>query len=139
MKSITSHIIFLPFSSGLFSVHLHRVQLASIEINKTNFIMDYETYDLMSDSESMGDESYFSDQENVQATSKNVGKKNGAKTTKTKNTVGPTKVLANKSNLTNTAPTTNVDKTKKNKTVEETYQKKTQLEHILLRPDTYSK
>ena len=27
----------------------------------------------------------------------------------------------------------------KKKTVEETYQKKTQLEHILLRPDTYSK
>jgi DNA topoisomerase-2 len=27
----------------------------------------------------------------------------------------------------------------KNKTVEEIYQKKTQLEHILLRPDTYSK
>lgn len=25
------------------------------------------------------------------------------------------------------------------KTIEETYQKKTQLEHILLRPDTYSK
>jgi DNA topoisomerase-2 len=27
----------------------------------------------------------------------------------------------------------------KEKTIEETYQKKTQLEHILLRPDTYSK
>ena len=27
---------------------------------------------------------------------------------------------------------------KKSKTIEETYQKKTQLEHILLRPDTYS-
>jgi hypothetical protein len=26
----------------------------------------------------------------------------------------------------------------KEKTIEETYQKKTQLEHILLRPDTYS-
>jgi DNA topoisomerase II len=33
----------------------------------------------------------------------------------------------------NTAPTTG-----KKKTVEEMYQKKTQLEHILLRPDTYS-
>ena len=30
-------------------------------------------------------------------------------------------------------------KSKKTKTVEETYQKKSQLEHILLRPDTYSK
>lgn len=29
--------------------------------------------------------------------------------------------------------------TKKEKTIEETYKKKTQLEHILLRPDTYSK
>ena len=28
---------------------------------------------------------------------------------------------------------------KRSKTIEETYQKKTQLEHILLRPDTYSK
>ena len=27
----------------------------------------------------------------------------------------------------------------KNKSIEETYTKKTQLEHILLRPDTYSK
>ena len=30
-------------------------------------------------------------------------------------------------------------KGKKVKTIEETYTKKTQLEHILLRPDTYSK
>jgi ketopantoate reductase len=30
-------------------------------------------------------------------------------------------------------------KTKNEKTIEERYQKKTQLEHILLRPDTYSK
>ena len=32
-----------------------------------------------------------------------------------------------------------VTKSKNKKTVEEIYQKKTQLEHILLRPDTYSK
>lgn len=31
----------------------------------------------------------------------------------------------------------NAPKPKKGKTIEETYQKKTQLEHILLRPDTY--
>ena len=37
---------------------------------------------------------------------------------------------------TNVAPAKTAGK--KSKTIEETYQKKTQLEHILLRPDTYS-
>jgi DNA topoisomerase II len=35
-------------------------------------------------------------------------------------------------------PPSNVTKAKGGKTIEQTYQKKTQLEHILLRPDTYS-
>ena len=47
-------------------------------------------------------------------------------------------VLAPKDNALNTvAPEKKVPG--KNKSVEEIYQKKTQLEHILLRPDTYSK
>ena len=38
----------------------------------------------------------------------------------------------------NTIPETNVNTKKGNKkTIEQIYQKKTQLEHILLRPDTY--
>lgn len=41
-------------------------------------------------------------------------------------------VLSPNKNLANTSK-----KAGKNKTIEETYQKKTQLEHILLRPDTY--
>jgi hypothetical protein len=52
-------------------------------------------------------------------------------------------VLASKENALNSVPlaeakTTSTKGTSK-KTVEEIYQKKTQLEHILLRPDTYSK
>lgn len=49
-------------------------------------------------------------------------------------------VLASKDNEMNlSAPSkASVNKAKSKKTVEEIYQKKTQLEHILLRPDTYS-
>lgn len=103
--------------------------------------MDIESDDMMSDAECMFDEeSDFSDQENVRATSKGAGKKLLPKTTKTAQ-VDPTKILSNKSNATNKAPSDKdkIEKPKKTKTVEETYQKKTQLEHILLRPDTYSK
>ena len=48
-------------------------------------------------------------------------------------------VLASKENALNAAPAPTTDKSKSKKTVEQIYQKKTQLEHILLRPDTYSK
>lgn len=48
-------------------------------------------------------------------------------------------VLASKENTLNAAPAPSTDKGKAKKTVEQIYQKKTQLEHILLRPDTYSK
>ena len=37
----------------------------------------------------------------------------------------------------NAAPAVNAGKKKGGKTIEQMYQKKTQLEHILLRPDTY--
>lgn len=44
----------------------------------------------------------------------------------------PSNVLKEKNNVKNAGGG-------KNKSIEETYTKKTQLEHILLRPDTYSK
>ncbi|GKY99436.1 hypothetical protein MPSEU_000898200 [Mayamaea pseudoterrestris] len=46
-------------------------------------------------------------------------------------------VLASKENAMNSAPPKATSSKGKSKTVEEMYQKKTQLEHILLRPDTY--
>jgi DNA topoisomerase-2 len=39
----------------------------------------------------------------------------------------------------NVSPTKKAKGGKKGRTIEETYQKKSQLEHILLRPDTYGK
>lgn len=47
----------------------------------------------------------------------------------------PSAVLADITASASAAPTA---KGKKEKTVEQIYQKKTQLEHILLRPDSYS-
>lgn len=44
-------------------------------------------------------------------------------------------ILTSSTNVANDVPSSKGGK----KTVEEIYQKKTQLEHILLRPDTYSK
>ena len=52
--------------------------------------------------------------------------------------VAPVKKGSSKAVLKTNTSATNASKGKK-KTVEETYQKKSQLEHILLRPDTYSK
>lgn len=47
-------------------------------------------------------------------------------------------VLSPKENRINAAPSTAKEGGTKGKTIEEIYQKKSQLEHILLRPDTYS-
>lgn len=48
-------------------------------------------------------------------------------------------ILSNRDGNVEAAESKQSGATKKKKTIEETYQKKTQLEHILLRPDTYSK
>jgi DNA topoisomerase II len=48
-------------------------------------------------------------------------------------------VLAPKESALNSVPPKSTVQKSKTKSVEEIYQKKTQLEHILLRPDTYSK
>lgn len=48
------------------------------------------------------------------------------------------KIFTDKSNSANVNQVFNNTTEKSTKTVEEIYQKKTQLEHILLRPDTYS-
>ena len=48
-----------------------------------------------------------------------------------------TSVLSEKNDNVGSAPAKATGKGKKGKTIEETYQKKSQLEHILLRPDTY--
>jgi DNA topoisomerase-2 len=69
-------------------------------------------------------------------------KKAPAKTVgKTKKTTAPKKPLTSKNaNIVDSeedgAPSAPAAKQGKGKTIEETYQKKTQLEHILLRPDT---
>jgi hypothetical protein len=92
----------------------------------------------------LSDDDFGSDRENVvipvvkkttakgkTVTTQAGKKKNGADTSR--------KALSNNSNLSNVEAQVTTTKTKSNKTVEEIYQKKTQLEHILLRPDTYSK
>jgi hypothetical protein len=62
-----------------------------------------------------------------------------SKTTATAKKVSTTTTTAATSKPPVLHTATNNDDTKKKKTVEEIYQKKSQLEHILLRPDTYSK
>ena len=87
-----------------------------------------------SDFSMMRDESDFeddvfemSDEENVAPPSK--GSKPASKKSKAIAVLSPNK---NKGNVNASAA-----EKKKNKTVEQMYQKKTQLEHILIRPDTY--
>lgn len=76
----------------------------------------------------MEDESFYgSDEENVAPPMK--GSKPASKTTK--------KTLQVLSPNHNAGNVPQGNKTSKKKTVEEMYQKKTQLEHILIRPDTY--
>lgn len=78
------------------------------------------------------DESFMmSDDENMAPAKKPASK--GKKAANKKDSI-----LAQRSENTENAPAITAGKgTKKNKTIEETYQKKTQLEHILIRPDTY--
>lgn len=86
------------------------------------------------------------------AMTKAAPKKSNAKSTAPKKTTGKVvakiaattskidRVLAPKENTSSNGPTTNAAKSidHREKTVEEKYQKKSQIEHILLRPDTYS-
>jgi DNA topoisomerase II len=109
--------------------------------------MDFESDEHMSESES----DYFSDEENkpVPVAKKSVGKakvataRKGSKSNVASGSTKSRNVLGINSNNTitesNNNDSVNVAKPKSNKTIEEIYQKKTQLEHILLRPDTYSK
>ena len=88
--------------------------------------------DIMMEEDSfVDDESFssntYSDEENPPTTSKSKGTIKSSVTAK-----NSTSVLSERS--TNASATAK----SKQKTVEETYQKKSQLEHILLRPDTYS-
>lgn len=82
--------------------------------------------DYMIDAESdFGDDDIFDSDEEENAPAKSKGKK-GSSNSNSASVLAPS----------NNAPTS---KKGKDKSVEERYQKKTQLEHILLRPDTYSK
>jgi DNA topoisomerase II len=108
--------------------------------------MDVDSYSYMSAEES----DFYSEDENkpVPATKKTIGKSKGSvapKVTKSKAAIGSVKsrnILATNLSIGNVEPSNNdlmeFTKPKSNKTIEEIYQKKTQLEHILLRPDTYS-
>lgn len=82
--------------------------------------------DFMMDVESDGEDSFIGGEENNA-----VGRVQGVKAAAAATSKPP--VLHASTNA-----STNASK-KKKKPVEEMYQKKTQLEHILLRPDTYSK
>jgi len=68
-----------------------------------------------------------------------------SKKTTVRKTAPTKKALADKSNNDDENPLSEIEfssdakRGQQEKTVEERYQKKTQLEHILLRPDTYSK
>jgi DNA topoisomerase II len=109
--------------------------------------MDFESDAYMSAEES----DFYSDGENkpVPVTKKTIGKAKGPvapKGAKLKGAVSAGKsraILATNSTIANVESNNDdvmeVTKPKSNKTIEEIYQKKTQLEHILLRPDTYSK
>lgn len=106
--------------------------------------MDSDAY--MSDPESVfdiSDDDFCSDQENIviPATKKTAAKpKTALAKGKKKDGVGNNRsVLTSNSSLSNVVPKASGNAGKGTKTVEEIYQKKTQLEHILLRPDTYSK
>lgn len=72
------------------------------------------------------------DEENFNPNQKKAGGAKGKAATKT-----TTKTASPVATTTATAEHAPAPSKKSNKTIEETYQKKTQLEHILLRPDTY--
>lgn len=107
--------------------------------------MDSDSDAYMSDNESViggSDLEFNSDNENdfIPAPKKTATKTKTVPTKiKIKNGKDSSKILSTNSNISNVAPIVNTSKPKSTKTVEEIYQKKTQLEHILLRPDTYSK
>lgn len=93
----------------------------------------------MSDAESVVSEEDFldsgDDEENLPSPQKKTKAK--AKTKSTRMDVETVEVLGENRNKDPAKPVSKGNG--KKKTVEEMYQKKTQLEHILLRPDTYSK
>jgi DNA topoisomerase-2 len=80
-----------------------------------------------------GDDSFMMvDEENMAPVAKKPASK-GKKAANKKNSV----LTVRNDNAENVPAKATGKGTKKTKTIEETYQKKTQLEHILLRPDTY--
>jgi hypothetical protein len=96
----------------------------------------------MSDAESVVSEEDFFDDSGDEENLPSPQKKTKAKTTKAK---AKTSKMDVEETVAVLGENRNKDAAKpakgdgKKKTVEEMYQKKTQLEHILLRPDTYSK
>jgi hypothetical protein len=109
--------------------------------------MDYDSDNYMSDAKSVfdaeSDEDFGTGDENIISVPATKPKIRAGAKNKAGNRVNKTgNVLSNKTNMGNVVDTSLADissKTKNKKTVEEIYQKKSQLEHILLRPDTYSK
>ena len=75
----------------------------------------------------------FDEKDKRKNNAKPAASKSVKKTTKTFENKVPSNSILKEKSINATAPKS------KEKTIEETYQKKTQLEHILLRPDTYSK
>lgn len=82
---------------------------------------------------------YFNDDSDAEFDEENVvvskPKAASKKTTSKKTALAPSK---NVGNVPKETASGKVKSAKEGKTIEEIYQKKTQLEHILLRPDTYS-
>lgn len=105
--------------------------------------------DFIEDGDGGEDSDFDFERENIAPISKRpkAVTKKAAKTKKSANPASndaPVQILgersANKDNKQSSAVSTEKSKSKseKSKTVEQIYQKKSQLEHILLRPDTYS-
>lgn len=126
------HPPFIFSSTGRSEASPSAQLLLGREILALTAMSDSEDFDM--EVESISEEDVFSeassDEENVQVSAKTKAIKKGTTTTK-----ATAKVLSEtKTNIMKSSGSGNASKTK---TVEETYQKKSQLEHILLRPDTY--
>lgn len=90
-------------------------------------------YSMMRDESDFEDDIFDMDEENVSVAPPSKGSKPASKTNKSKST----SVLGSIQNKASTSVSAPAKGSGKEKTIEQMYQKKTQLEHILIRPDTY--
>jgi len=117
---------------------------ASIEVLDEDSDFDWDDHDLSTDHEDMSParrKTQTTKAKSVTASSKTRKKPTKSKALNSNNNAANLSVLGDDDHydcLVRAPTETKNEKKKTNKTIEQTYQKKTQLEHILLRPDTYS-